>query len=223
MVKGLSTDEGIQYLTSLTKLSIDFTIMEVDYPPSLYCHGCETLHIDDPYDFETYRQSIPWRSSVVIGRNIRTLPNLRELIVDFRISKLCLSYNAVLNKLVLYEEEEQQWQQQPDAPTHQHRSPQQQQLQLQQQQPPPPPQQEQQQHSTPHQHHAPKRRETEAATPPTRKSARTGRKPPARYNDTIVSTNTYKVLSVSEVKYIISLDINFHLIHFSNSLVLTPP
>jgi len=99
----LYTDEGIQYLTSLTKLTIAFPNMAVDYPRSLYCHGCDSIHLDDPSDLEIYTKSIPWAKGIVFGRNIGTLPNLKEFFIDFDSDQNNLGYTGVLHRLLLRE------------------------------------------------------------------------------------------------------------------------
>ncbi|KAL4535647.1 hypothetical protein Ndes2526B_g06532 [Nannochloris sp. 'desiccata'] len=102
-VNKIYSDDGIQHLTSLTKLTIEFPTLEDDYPPSLYCHGCESVHLDDASDLETYTKSIPWTLGTVVGRNIGTLPKLKEFILDFNTSEGSLSYSAVVNRLLLRE------------------------------------------------------------------------------------------------------------------------
>lgn len=102
-VKGLYSDDGLQHLTSLTKLTISFPSLSENYPDELYCHGCESIHLDDASDLHTYTRSIPWSLGIVHCKNIGALPKLKELQVDFNASEGNLSYSAVLNRLHLRE------------------------------------------------------------------------------------------------------------------------
>jgi hypothetical protein len=102
-VNSLYSDDGIQHLTSLTKLSIRFPTLEDEYPRSLYCHGCASIHLDETSDLEVYFKSIPWSLGIAVGKNIGTLPKLKEFIIDFDTSEQNLSYSAVLNRLQLRE------------------------------------------------------------------------------------------------------------------------
>ncbi len=100
-VNCLFSDDGFQHLTSLTKLTIDFPSLDEEFPHSLYCHGCCSIHLDAAEDLEVYTKSIPWKLGIVMGKNIGVLPKLKEFTIDFETSEQHLGYSAVLNRLLL--------------------------------------------------------------------------------------------------------------------------